>query len=140
MNIFYIRKFTLYKPTPFILDSTHYTTEHILHTGSLDLFYAFLGLKLYIFIISGSWNKAEPFSLFQAPEIVEICEFQGPQWVKKALFYFRSLKASKRCNFRPRKSSISDSFWSLKLNFKDWCNSTHFTTTNVFQIIFMALS
>ena len=67
------------------------------------------------FMLSGPWNKAEPFWLFQAPEIVKICQFQGPQWVKKALLYFRSLKASKRCNFRPRKSSMSVSFWNFEV-------------------------
>jgi hypothetical protein len=33
----------------------------------------------------------------------------------KFLLYFRSLKASKKCNFRPRKSSTSASFWDLRL-------------------------
>ena len=85
-------------------------------------------------MISGPWNKAEPFGIFQAPDFVKICQFQRPQWVKKALIYFRSLKASIRYNFRPMKSSSSASFWNWRLNFYDWCNSTHFTTKKFFKI------
>jgi hypothetical protein len=58
----------------------------IVHKGSLDLFDAFLGLKLHPFYAFRLLNKAEPFWLFQASEIVKICPFQGPQWIKIQLF------------------------------------------------------
>ena len=56
-------------------------------------------------MISCTRNNAEPFWLFKAPETDIFWRFPGPEWVKKALFYFLGLNESKRCNFRPRKSS-----------------------------------
>ena len=37
-------------------------------------------------MIAGPWNEAEPFWIFQAPEIVKICQFQNlnePEVFKK---------------------------------------------------------
>jgi hypothetical protein len=67
-------------------------------------------------------NRA--FLTISGPWIGQNMSVSGASMYPKALNYFRSLKASKRCNFRPRKSSISALFWNLRLNF---------TKTNVFQ-------
>ena len=67
-------------------------------------------------MISCTWNNAEPFWLFKAPETDTFWRFAGPEWVKKALFYFLGLNESKRCNFRPRKSSkrSRDTLWGME--------------------------
>ena len=64
-------------------------------------------LNCTFLMLSGSWNKAGPFWLIKAPETDAFWWFQEPEIVKKALFYFRGLKSSKRCNLRSLKLTKS---------------------------------
>ena len=57
------------------------------------------------------WNKAEPFWLFRA-EIIQICQFQAPQWVKREIVFFFTKQGGREiwANFLVKKQTISRFF------------------------------
>ena len=106
-------------------------------------------LNCTFLMLSGSWNKAGPFWLIEAPETDVFWLFQEPEIVKKALLYFRGLKSSKRFNLRSLKltKSSREPLWGNELNCvklksqpcqKLWEKKNTFYQSNSFLSLFPA--